>query len=92
MKAKVWDPMNQDEEHARDHEVDGIDPSSGFEDFEDAAIGLAEKYAEEDTDGEIDQIYANGGHEITVLFDNGMRFAVTVQVDYEPSYYGRIKK
>lgn len=86
MKAKVWDAVNESEECAKTLTLDGT--FRGGDDDDLAAETLAEKYAENDVDGNTDEIYV-GGHPIIVLFESGRRYRVTVSVDYDPTFHGK---
>lgn len=74
---KVWDPANESL------------CSSTVEHEAHDANEAAEKYAEEDTDGISDGIYANG-YDLMTRDEDGIAMAVTVTVEYEPSYYAHI--
>jgi hypothetical protein len=70
----VWDAINQIRSEAGIFFAD---------DEQDAAI----QYAEADTDGEHEGIYATSGHVLHVEAPGGIVTAVTVAVDYEPQFH-----
>jgi hypothetical protein len=71
-RYKVWDKINESEEHAR-----------AIEDC--APEYAAEQYAHDDIDGGIDGLYAKG-HPICVRDENGELHEFEVSVEYEPTY------
>lgn len=85
MQAKVWDAVNESEECARTLTLYGTFREGDDDDL--VAETLAEKYAEDDVDGNTDGIYV-GGHPIIVLFESGRRYRVMVSVECEPTFHG----
>lgn len=75
---KVWDEINESEEFAR-----CIESSSAF----DAAC----RYAEDDIDGQIDRIYANG-HPICVRDHGGTLHTFLVTADYAVTFHARLRQ
>jgi hypothetical protein len=75
MSYRVWDKINSDEEHAE--EVEANSPEEA-----------AERYAEDDVDGNIDGIYVNG-HVLRVRDPEGVLHEIAVTVEFDPVYYTR---
>jgi hypothetical protein len=71
---KVWDPASESL------------CSSTVEHEAHDAREAAEKYADDDTDGASDGIYSNG-YDLMTRDEDGIAMAVTVTVEYEPTYY-----
>ena len=76
-KFKVWDPANESLcSTTVEHEADD-------------AQGAAEMYAEADTDGAGDGVYASG-YDLMTRDEDGHAALVTVMVEYEPTYYAHV--
>lgn len=71
---KVWDPKNE-----------SLCSTTVEHDAHDAHEA-AWKYADEDSDGVHEGIYANG-YDLMTRGEDGVAMLVTVTVEYEPSYY-----
>ena len=78
-KVLVWDPDGESEEHATEFEDESELTESDAEFY-------AIKYGEEDTDGQVDNIY-EGGRLLKVKFPDGRTFDVTIYSEYEPTFY-----
>ncbi len=73
----VWDELNGTRESADEYDLS--DPEYA-----------AELYAEQDTDGNIDNVYSRG-HVICVADRDGNLWRYTVTVDYDPVYSARLE-
>ena len=74
----VWDEINGSEEDAE--EVYGP-----------AAFDAAERYAEDDVDGQTDGIYASG-HPVCVRNSRGELFTFIVTADYSVTFSARLRQ
>jgi hypothetical protein len=71
---KVWDAEGSSVEYATEYEAST--PSEA-----------AEKYGEDDIDGQGDGVYVNEGLEVCVMGSDGIVLRFHVTAEYEPTFY-----